>query len=347
MIFKAFRRGFGLVNGAPAMLAGLLVLTWLAALPLGLVLRQMIAESVGASGVARALSSSWDPASLRLAPLAQGGQPDFYGWWQQFSEQAVGVGRAFSPSIVGFAAVLDNVSSILDNRAHVLPVAVAGVTYALLWIFLTGGILDRYARGRHTRAFGFFGACGAHFFRLLRLALLAGLVYLVLFGVVHPLLFGGLWQWLTLDMTVEWKAFALRAAMYALFGLALCACNLVFDYAKVRTVIEDRRTVLAALAAAVAFARRRRGVAGLYLLDGCCYLLVVALYALVAPGAHVSVWVLLLAGQAYVLARLWVKLFFYASEVAFFQDALAHAGYTATPPSAWPDSPAADAIIRT
>ena len=50
-------------------------------------------------------------------------------------------------------------------------------------------------------------------------------------------------------------------------------------------------------------------------------------------------------GQAYVLARLWVKLLFYGSEVAFFQASLAHAGYTASPSRAWPDSPAADAII--
>ena len=322
-MIRAFKRGIGLVNGAPAVLAGVFLVTLLAALPLALTLREMIADSIGASGLA---------------------QPS-YAWWQLFSVQAAGVGRAFSPSTLGFAAVLDNVSSILDNRPHVLPVALAGGAYALAWIFFTGGILDRYARSRRTRAAGFFGACGIHFFRLLRLGILAALVYSALFAWVHPLLFGA-WQQLTLDYTVEWKAFALRATFYGLFGLVLCACNLVFDYAKVRIVVEDRRSVAAAIAAAVAFARRRQAVAGLYLLDGCCYLLVVALYALVAPGARASLWAVLLLGQAYVLARLWVKLLFYGSEVAFFQGALAHAGYTAAPPPSWPESPAAEAIIR-
>jgi hypothetical protein len=323
MVIDAFRSGVKRVRTAPAVLAGVFFVTLLAALPLALALRQMIAESVGGSALA---------------------QPS-YAWWQQFSGQAAGVGRALSPSTVGFAAVLDNISSILDNRAHVLPVALAGGAYVLVWIFLTGGILDRYARDRRTRGAGFFGACGIHFFRLLRLGILAALVYFALFAWVHPLLFGA-WQHLTLDYTVEWKAFALRVVLYALFGLVLVTCNLVFDYAKVRIVVEDRRSVVAAIAAAIAFIRRRPGVVVLYLIDGCCYLLIVAVYALVAPGLRVSLWTALLIGQAYVLARLWVKLLFHASEIAFFQDALAHAGYTASPSPSWPESPAAEAIIR-
>ena len=43
-------------------------------------------------------------------------------------------------------------------------------------------------------------------------------------------------------------------------------------------------------------------------------------------------------------ARLWVKLTFYASEVAFFQGELAHAGYTAGPEPVWPESPAAERL---
>jgi hypothetical protein len=49
-------------------------------------------------------------------------------------------------------------------------------------------------------------------------------------------------------------------------------------------------------------------------------------------------------GQVYVLARLWVKLVFWASETALFQSRLAHAGYVARAEPNWPDSPAADAI---
>lgn len=326
-IAGAFKSGIRRVNGVPFVLAGVFVVTFLVALPLGLVLRQMIGDSLGASAAAEAAASGVN-----------------YTWWQQFSEQAAGVARTFSPAIIGAGAVLDNVSSMLDNRPHALAVAGAGAAYVIAWMFLAGGILDRYARNRRTRSFGFFAACGGYFFRLLRLGIAAGLVYLVLFSWLHPLLFGGVYQALAVDLTVEWKAFLLRAALYLLFGVILCLCTLVFDYAKVRAVVEDRRSMVGALLAAARFIWRRPGVVGLYLLDGCCFVFLVALYAVVAPGARMPVWWTLLVGQVYVLARLWVKLLFFASEVAFFQGALAHAEYAAAPFPTWPDSPAAEAI---
>ena len=38
-------------------------------------------------------------------------------------------------------------------------------------------------------------------------------------------------------------------------------------------------------------------------------------------------WLAFLIGQIYLVARLWVKLVFWASETALFQGRLAHAGY--------------------
>jgi hypothetical protein len=55
-------------------------------------------------------------------------------------------------------------------------------------------------------------------------------------------------------------------------------------------------------------------------------------------------WIGFALGQLYVLGRLWVKLVFWASEVALFQQRFAHAGYVASPEPTWPDSPAAEAI---
>jgi hypothetical protein len=77
--------------------------------------------------------------------------------------------------------------------------------------------------------------------------------------------------------------------------------------------------------------------------------IVTALYGVIAPGAGSSgltMWAAFAIGQLYVLARLWVKLMFWASETALFQGRLAHAGYVAAPQPTWPDSPAAEAIGR-
>src|SRR5205085_4043446 len=73
--------------------------------------------------------------------------------------------------------------------APLLPFGIAlygpyNVTWLIVWSFLGGGILDRYARGRPTRARGFFAACGAHFPAMLRL----GIVELLLFLGIRAVL---------------------------------------------------------------------------------------------------------------------------------------------------------------
>ena len=77
------------------------------------------------------------------------------------------------------------------------------------------------------------------------------------------------------------------------------------------------------------------------------FLVAVGVYAAIAPGAGgtgLTMWIGFAIGQMYVLARLWVKLVFWASEVVLFQQRFAHAGYVARPEPMWPESPAAEAI---
>ena len=330
-IIGAFNEGIRRVGRAPAIPAGVLVLTFLVTLPLGLTLGAMIQEHLG--------------SSLAAQTAASGVNVD---WWEEFAAQAQGVGTSFTPAIIGFGGVLSNLSAMLDNRSQTLVVACAGAAYVILWIFLAGGILDRYARNRPLRAGGFFSRCGVFFFRFLRLAVPALLAYWLLYAFVHAWLFGTVYPWATRDFTAERQAFAVRAFFYLVFGALLVACNVVFDYAKIRAVVEDRRSMIGAVVAAARFIARHPGqTAGLYLLNGLVFLLVVACYALVAPGAGGagwSLWLGLLMTQVYLLARLLVKLLFYASQTALFQATMAHAEYVAAPLPAWPDSPAAEAM---
>src|SRR5205823_14141911 len=98
----------------------------------------------------------------------------------------------------------------------------------------------------------------------------------------------------------------------------------------------------------IGFIRRNAAAASLlYAVDFALFAAALGIYALIAPGAGgggASVWFGLAIGQLYVLARLWVKLVFWASETALFQGRLAHAGYVARADPVWPDSPAAEAI---
>jgi hypothetical protein len=306
-------------------------LTVLVSIPLALALRGMLADHLG--------------GSLAADTAAAGTN---YVWMQEFADQATGLGVTFKPTIIGFGAVLDNLSAFIDDTERPVVIVGAASSYIVLWIFTAGGILDRYARDRATRTHGFFSASGVFFFRFLRLAAVQWIVYAFLFGYVHAWLLDRFYARITHDVNVERTAFFVRLALYVVFGILVAACALVFDYAKVRAVVEDRRSMIGAIGAALGFIQRNyAAAAGLFALTFAMFAAVLGLYALVAPGAGgggPSIWIAFALGQLYIAARLWVKLVFWASETVLFQNRLAHAGYVAHPMPEWPESPAAAAI---
>jgi hypothetical protein len=330
-VLDSWRDGWRRVRRAPAIAAGVFFMTFVLALPLAWALRGQIEAHLGRSTMA-----------------AQAADAVNYDWWQEFSSQAAGLGATFTPAIIGFAATLDNVGSVLDGLAEAMPIVAALTAYLIGWTVLVGAIIDRYARQRPTRAHGFFAAGGRHLFRLLRLAAIAALIYWLLFGYVHARLFDDWYPDLTRDLDTERRAFAIRLAMYGVFGTALLAVNVLFDYAKVRLVVEDRRSAIGALIAALRFIARNPGrVLGLYALNALTFLALVGVWALAAPGAGGAgawMWAGFAAGQLYLLGRLMIKLQFLASATALFQTRLAHAAYAAAPVPSWPDSPSAELI---
>lgn len=201
-----------------------------------------------------------------------------------------------------------------------------GLTSLLLWSFLCGGILDRYARNRPTRGRGFCAASGAHCAALARL----GLIALGLFAVIYRM------------------ARATAPVPYAGAGLLLpaLATSLLITVARVRLVVEDRRSAIGALLAGGRFVRRNAAaVIGVFLF-----------YAVLGRGAD---WIgrgiqdlgwpagiTLVVSGAFAVLHCGLVLALYGSETSLFQSRLAHASYTAGPPLEWPESPAAEAIAN-
>jgi hypothetical protein len=223
-------------------------------------------------------------------------------------------------------------------------VAIAIAAHLLVSLFLTGGVMDRLARDRAIGAGAFFSACGVYAVRFVRLAIIATAMYWVLFVPYHQWLFDRLYPALIEGVTVERTAFFYRAGLYALFVAPLLLVNVIVDYAKVRAVVEDRRSMIGALLAGWRFVRRHPGaVLGLYALDALLFLIVIGLYFLAAPGGNHHA-LAFAVGQLYIVLRVMVRLQFAASQIALFQGRLAHAGYVARPVPQWPDSPAAEAL---
>jgi hypothetical protein len=323
--------GIRRVRSAPVIVACAFAVTLLTALPLSVALREAIRTNFG--------------NSLAAEQALRGVN---YEWWTEF-ERSSGFLATFTTKIIGFAAVLDNISTFLDRQRRPATIVWLGAAYILLWLFLTGGILDRYARNRPTRAHEFFAACGMYFPRFLRLVVVMGVCYYVLFRYVHQWLFSDLYQRVTRNLTQERTAFLIRVTLYLVFGALLVVTNVAFDYVKVRVVIEDRRSVIGALGAGIRFVRRNAApVFGLYLANGLIFVIVIALYAVVAPGAERSglmLWLGFAVSQVYLLARLWARLVFLASETALFQSRLAHIGYAASPAVRLPEPPIVEQYV--
>jgi hypothetical protein len=327
-VLGAFLEGWRRVLKAPVVTVGLLGATFLTALPLALSLRGEIERHLGSSLEATGARGAWNAI-----------------WASEFAAGASPIGRTFTHEILGFGGTLAALSDFVDREPLGAAIASAVAAYIGVWVFLSGGILDRLARGRTVGPAAFFAACGSYFLRFARLALVIGPCYWALFRWLHPWLFERLYDRWSRDLTAEHQVIALRATLYLVFLGTLAAVNLIADFAKVRIVVEDRRSVIGALAAAGRFIRRRPvRVAALYVLNITAAIVVLRLWRQVAPGVGQPLWLSVLAGQAYILARIWARLAFMASEVVFFQGELAHASFAAGPEPIWPDSPAVEAI---
>jgi hypothetical protein len=211
---------------APAILALVWMATVVAAIPLTSLLKGELTRQLG--------------GSLEAESAAAGVN---YDWMLEFVAQAApsSLGSTLTPTVVGIGAPADNLSALLDREPRLPLVMAVGVLYLALWTFLAGGIIERYARRRPLRAAHFLWASSVYFTRFLRLGAVSFAAYGILLGGLHPLLFDTLFTAWTADVDSEPRAFAVRALLYGSFVLTLAACNVVFDYAKIRAVVEPSR----------------------------------------------------------------------------------------------------------
>ena len=213
------------------------------------------------------------------------------------------------------------------------------VVYSIIRAWWTGGILHRYAQNCPMRAGAFRRACDTFFFRLLRLHLLSALIL------------GG--SLLVAESMFYQINLGVLLGFGSLFGLGYIFCDVVLDYAKIRTVVEDRRSMVFAIAAGFRFVVRRPGaVVRLYLLN--------ATISFIGYGSLVStnylgnyfgdppilpffLGLLIIVLNTVVVAG-WVPLLFLSTQTAFFQDELAYPGYTAGSGFSPPDLPDTEVV---
>jgi hypothetical protein len=317
-VIASFADGWGRVLRAPAVLLGVFAVTWLVAFPAG-----------------------------RL--LSQSGRPPALGRTDAADVVATGYDGTFTPTLFGTDRFVRDVRGLLADGTVPVELAAAAATTLLVWTFLLGGVLDRYARRRPIRAQAFFGASGVFFFRFLRLGVIAAFGYFVLFGLIHASIFPRNYPWPSGHAAAA-PAPPLLVPIYAVFLLFAAFWSAVVDYARIRAVVEDRRSMLGAFLAGWRFVLGHPLKAGgLYLVNAAAFGAFVWLCTLAIPAASdagAAGFTGILAAGICLLARVALRLAFFASQTSLFQKSFAHADYTAPPQLLWPESPAAEEIVN-
>jgi hypothetical protein len=244
---------------------------------------------------------------------------------QEFRRSGGEFARTLRPDVIGFAAVLDNISALADGSArNRLAVAAASLFLLAVW-FSSPGFIERLAAGEAIGAARFLACCGTSAGPMLRLGIVAVFAYGTLLTSFHAWLFDVLFEWLVRDITVERTAFVFRFALYALFFVVIAGINLLFDMARTRLVMERRRSALGALIAGMRFVLDYPGaVIGQYALNVAAFATVVVLYALVAPDAGRADWTMWVGfgvSQAYICGRILVRLSFLGATVSALETA--------------------------
>jgi len=315
-LIRSVREGIARAGAAPVLLLFLWLVNLVVALPFASMLAESIHASAGDRLVSRDLVAGWEPS-----------------WYGELEADAQGFERTFGPAIVGAGAFLKNLDSWWSGRlfdgggAGGWGLVAVGLGYALVWALLLGGVIDRLGRPSESGPWrlalrDLFAAGGRYFFRFVRLAVLSGIAYVLIYLGARRL-FGAIEEAVR-DVTVERTVLLWVAAGAALVVLLLTLVRVVFDYAKIAVVLDERRSALGAAWAGVRFvARHPFKTLGLFWVFTGVALLLLWLYGALAPTAGPGSWagviLAFLLGQLALATRLGLRLATLAGESSLYR----------------------------
>jgi hypothetical protein len=195
--------------------------------------------------------------------------------------------------------------------------------YVCVNTFLAGGFVGMYSRNYRSTFPEFLIEGARNFGRFFRIALVALLVYYLFFSYLVNWINTSISQWTENEAseTVPFLYYMIRNVV-VLFLVAFLF--MIFDYARIRMVVDERTSSLGATAAGAKFAiSNALQTYGLYLLLTFIGVVLIIAYAVIEKSMpQASYWplfFLFVIQQCYVIARLWLKAGFYASQISLYR----------------------------
>ncbi|MDH5466391.1 MAG: hypothetical protein OEY25_03125 [Candidatus Aminicenantes bacterium] len=303
-IFINFGKGFMTTGKTTKMVLFLFVINLLFSLILAVPMYNSLKNSLGASEAGNRMVESFD-----------------YIWWEEFRDEAQGLETTFTPSIIGKGAILTNLESLIQMRFFSAPPILIGfgLLYIILHTFLAGGILSTFNQDEPRFAVKeFLQGAGSHFLRFLALMLFSWLFLFAIGAFLHNAILPIIDD-ISSDSYSEVIPFLLMLALNVIAFFLLLFVQMVFDYARIKAVLEDENNVLKATGKAFRFVFKHPfSTLGLFYLIFFLNIAVTVIYILVKETIPQSDVLTVLAAfflqQLFIFALIWIRCLLYASQ---------------------------------
>jgi hypothetical protein len=308
-IFWNFGRGFMATGRIPKMVLFLFTVNLFFSLLLAIPMYNSLKDSFGRSEVGSRMTQDFD-----------------YIWWQEFRDEARGLETTFSPSIIGKGAILTNLDNLIQMRLFSSPpiLLVFGLFYIILHTFLAGGILSIFSQDapRFTMK-QFIQGAGSHFLRFLGLMLFSWVFIIAIGGLLRDV-FISILSGISSNSFSEVTPFLIRLGFSALIFIFLLFIQMVFDYARIKVVLEESRNILKSTLEALAFIFKYPfSTFGLFYLILLFQVAVTVIYILlqeIIPQSNLP-WVLaaFIIQQLFIFSVIWIRCLLYSSQMQLYR----------------------------
>ncbi len=249
-----------------------------------------------------------------------------YLWWEEYRDEAQSLEQTFTPSIIGKGAILNNLEGLIQMRVFDLPpiVLIFGLLYIILHTFLAGGILSVFRNEDPKFSLKqFFKGAGFHFFRFILLMLLSWAFFLIIGQVLKGGLdsvLNGIRETAFSEITPFYIGLVFSAVVFILFLFV----QMVFDYARIKTVLEDSPNILTAAAGAFGFVFRHLGsTLGLFYLLFLAQIIFTLIYILIQSvipqSAFIGVALAFLFQEIFIFGLIWIRCWLYSSQMELYR----------------------------
>jgi len=168
-------------------------------------------------------------------------------WYQEFKDKNNNLSTTFGPFLTnGRGAILENIENISKLNFSTLPwsILLGILFYILLRTAISGGILNTFNQKKHTFSYRkFFNGAGHFFIRFLKIMCISFIWFTFLAFIINPNLKFFI-QNIESEAYSEIPGFYMKLFQSAIILALLIFAQIVFDYARIKVVKENKYNVL-------------------------------------------------------------------------------------------------------